>query len=239
MFRRLLYCTITGVFLASLAMVAQANTVQPVINVDQGPDLKPTGTISYDGNGGPLSGNDITFDTISGQRTPEGSGPGESLHCVNTCDLNFTTGDNTSEGPNRWTFGDGGNITLTGKVQNADGDTIASGTLMQGTFSDVPAVDGSANNNRLTFASFGPNNVASGLVDYFGLDSDASFRFTHTDIVASGASFGDDGSFNGGVDNGDLTTTQKVPEPGAFGIFGLALIMVAGLIAVRRRTTNV
>jgi len=237
MFKKLLFGSIVGLFLASMALAAQAD---PIIIVDQGPNHQATGSLSYDGNGGPLNGNGITFDTIAGNGTPANAGNNGYLTCENTCTLNFTTGDNTGEGPTRWTFGDGGSITLNGTVVDQDGNTVASGTLLSSDFSDVPAVDASVTNHRLSFSGFGMNDVAQGLVDYFGLDSNASFRITHTDIVASGAIIGDNGSLDGDVDNADLntTTTTGVPEPGVFGIFGLALLMVGGLIAVRRRTSD-
>ena len=102
------------------------------------------GTISYDGAGGPLVGTDIIFQQVIGVDTPANGGT--SLFCwpVN-CLLNFTTGDNITEGPPIYTFGGGGSLTLTGglntKIDGTGVQVVAPGTLLasNGNF-DLPAI---------------------------------------------------------------------------------------------------
>jgi len=102
------------------------------------------GTLTYDGVGGPLVGTDIIFQQVIGVDTPANGGT--SLFCwpVN-CVLNFTTGDNTLEGPPIYTFLGGGSLTLTGGLNTAiDGSgvqVVPGGTLLalNGSF-DTPAI---------------------------------------------------------------------------------------------------
>ncbi|MES1937281.1 PEP-CTERM sorting domain-containing protein [Salinisphaera hydrothermalis] len=210
-----------------------------VINFDQANAQSPAGTVSYDGEGGALTGSGISFGEV---RLNGGSTPGDhqnTLTC-NSCSIDFTTGNNLSEGNEDqiWKFAGGGNLTLSGEVVNNDGQTVAHGTLFKGTFDNggTQVVIGNGSNSFNASLS-GKDEFNSDLASYFGLNNDTGLDFSSTAIALGNATFGGDGSFDSGqLQNADVTVeSNDVPEPSPFGIFAVGLALVAGGLGFRRK----
>ena len=85
--------TLVVVLTMALLLPVVANAV-PNLKFDDG--TTPGGTVSYNGAGGPAVGANIIFTTITGLETPANAGV--TLTCTG-CLMNFTTGNNLSEGP--------------------------------------------------------------------------------------------------------------------------------------------
>ena len=224
--------------IAAIGFSAAASAA-PIINFDQDAG-QPTGSISYDGNGGALIGKNISFSYISANETPKNSGNAGRLNCAD-CMLNFKTGANNEEGPQTWTFGSGGTFALTGTAKDQSGNTIADGLLSNGTFSGATAgqqnLDPTTESMTISIGSFGTADNSSALVQYFGLSDGAQFMFSNTVISLMQTTFGDDGSFSGDITGADLNQTgpAAVPEPQEWAMFGLGVMLVAGGLAFRRK----
>ncbi|WP_353249448.1 PEP-CTERM sorting domain-containing protein [Salinisphaera sp. T31B1] len=211
-------------FYAAVSVSASAGT----INFDQR-DSGATGGLSYDGNGGALVGKDITFSFVSS--------PSNSTVTCSGCLLNFTTGNNITEGNgtgSSWTFGTGGSFELTGSV--VDGSTtLASGSLLSGQFVGNQ-VFSRAGNKSGAFVGSGSNTVAAGLAQYFGIDPNSEFMFLTTNFSLGNLTFNGAHGFNGDVDAADLATTTNVPEPQELAMFGLGIALLVGGMAFRRKS---
>lgn len=189
------------------------------------------GTISYDGAGGALIGTDIEFDLVQGNGTP--SNDGVTLDITGGV-LNFTTGNNSLEGPNLWTFGSGGTFSLSGTVTDpgAGGAVVATGTLLSGSFTGSPVAiyDGTS---QINVSAFGIDEKNQDLLDYFGITGN-DFVFSNTEIASSNVVVGADGSFSGDVTEADLVnTSQEIPEPAAVAVW--SVLGLIGIVAYRRR----
>ncbi|HET7314506.1 PEP-CTERM sorting domain-containing protein [Salinisphaera sp.] len=225
---------------AALALGLSASASASVINFDQAGAASPTGSISYDGNGGALIGSGISFDEVSlnGGTVPDGHA--STLTCV-SCSIDFATGDNISEGldDNVWSFAGGGYFKLSGTVMNGN-ETIADGTLFSGVFDGGGSqfVFGTSNDS-FTAALSGEDDFNSDLASYFGLSGNSGFAFSNTEIALGNATFGDNGSFDSGLlRNADVTveaSSQDVPEPSPLAMFAIGLALVAGGLGFRRK----
>jgi PEP-CTERM motif len=207
----------------------------PTLNFDQGFGAgQAGGTLSYDGEGGPLVGTNIGFGALAGFETPLQSGT--PLFCVPSCQLDFTTGANTAEavglpgGVEQWTWAEGGTFVLEGTLNTASdgtGTEIASGTLLAGSFDAVSGVVGTE--GRLLVVGIGEDEKIAEILQFYGLSEFLPFRFAQTEIVATGLVVGANNSLNGSVTAADLTNTQ-IPEPGTLLLFGSG----AAALALRR-----
>ena len=226
---------------AAIAFGVSFSASAAVVNFDQANAQAPDGSVSYDGNGGALTGSGISFDQISlnGGNAPAGND--SQLTCV-SCSIDFETGGNVEEGPNVWSFGGGGNLTLSGEAQDSSGETVADGTLFSGTFDGRPGeaaqlVTGDGQDS-LSATLSGTDDFNDTLASYFGISEDASFDFTNTVIALGSASFDGEGGFSSdNLQNADVTAqpTQSVPEPSELGIFAAGLALVVGAMGFRRR----
>lgn len=198
-----------------------------------------SGTISYNGAGGGLTGLNIEVDNVVGLLTPANANV-TSL-CV-SCVLNFTSGSLSNaggpppSGSNNgwWSFGSGGSITITGGVQLQGATDIPVGsTLMSGTFNNAFVQDLGAQ-FRVTFGSFSDSKHLD-LLSYYGLTPEP---FTGALTLLFGSSNGGVGSaftstsvFGGSVVN-TPSPVNPVPLPAAIWLFGSG---VAGLLAAKGR----
>jgi hypothetical protein len=183
------------------------------------------GTLSYDGAGGAMIGGSIGLDTVVGGGTP--SNAGVILACVG-CELSFTTGGNTLEGPPVWTFGGNaalGSFTITGSIPLLG----ISGTLLTGSV----AIGSALNFGQLTGSVLGPDIKRPELVAFYGLTG-YEFTYANTDIVLT-PTIGADGSFTGTVETATVTNTATTPVPeygSTMTLLGLGLL---GLGTLRRK----
>lgn len=214
-----LHITIAALVLSVFASTASA---VPVLSFDDDGSSQD-GTLSYDGNGGALIGSGIDFVSLLATDTP--SNNGTILSCIG-CELNFTTGNNISEGPLAWTFAGGGSLTITGTLTDGGGFST-SGTLVSGSFSQVGVL---GINNTIVMTGLGVDTKDTDLLDFFGL-SDSVFEFASTNISLANAVIGPNGGFFGTVTNADFDNT--VPEPAISALVGLGLLGVG--LARRRR----
>lgn len=213
-----LHTTIAAIVLSVFASAANA---VPVLSFDDD-GAAQDGTLAYDGNGGALVGAGIDFVSLLGTGTP--SNDGAILSCIG-CELNFTTGNNTSEGPLVWTFAGGGSLSITGTLTDGGGFST-SGTLVSGSFSDVGVFGGG---QTIIMSGLGVDTKDPDLLDFFGL-TDSVFEFASTNISIANAVINPNGGFFGTVTNADFDNT--VPEPAISALVGLGLL---GLGLARRR----
>ncbi|NEP81331.1 MAG: hypothetical protein F6K39_26095 [Okeania sp. SIO3B3] len=145
---------------------------------------------------------------------------GAELVC-DSCVLNFETGANISE-DNSYTFANGGSVSITGTVTDDLGNIIASGELVNGSFTEDVSVI--TNDFAAVFAGLGVNDMNSDLSSFFGIET-TEFTFAQTAIAMEEVEVENNGGFSGVVTNVDFdSTAKKVPEPTV--LFGLGVVVM-------------
>jgi len=216
------------VLLACLTFVSYSASAA-IISFDDGANPNQDGTLSYDGDGGVLTGDGIDFFTIIGEDTPLNNNT--TLTCVD-CVLNFVTGNNISEPTGSspvWVFSGPGELFITGTVMDGATTIVDDDLLVSGTFSQA-TVSGSEPGAVLIFSGIGGDSKHDNLIDFFGLSN--PFTFASTDISIGNANFLENGGFNGTVTNADFDNISIVPVPAAVWLFGSGLL---GLVGIARR----
>lgn len=209
-------------FLGSFLVLGSASAVQ--INFDNIDDI---GTLSYDGEGGPLVGAGIFFDSIVGTGTPDNDTV--ELKIVDGI-LNFSTGNNISENVlGIWTFASGGSFVLTGSVYNGLNE-LFSGTILTGSFSGYAYAINTP--FYLLFSGVGVDEKAQELTDFYGIEAPWGFNFANTVITGSAPTIGTNGGFRVVVKDADIVNTAAVPEPATMMLLGMGLL---GLGAIGRK----
>jgi len=192
------------------------------------------GTLSYDGDGGSLVGTDILFETVMGTDTPDNDGV---VLDISDGYLNFETGPNISEGPSIWEFESGGNFILEGTVKDENGDVIASGELLNGSWTANPynpQVTG--NQFVLILSGFGIDSKNQDLLDFYGITA-TNFQFVNTEISSEINMFDDKtGAFAANVTNADLVNAS-IPDASIMFLLGPSLLCL-GLLGRRKSKTK-
>jgi hypothetical protein len=191
----------------------------PVLHFDD--PIARGGTIVYGGAGGPAIGTDILIQNIISVDTPNNNGV--ALTCLG-CTLSFTTGNNISEGPDLWTFAQGGSFQLTGSVPAAG--IIAPALLIDGTFSDSNPLQ-SSNGDIGLFIGGGVDVKNPLLAAFYGLGPDG-FAFGSTFLQAGTFSFDPaTGAFSGTNNGANINNLATVSNPAALLLFGAGLAAAA------------
>jgi hypothetical protein len=132
------------------------------------------GSVTYDGNGGPLLAEDIPFSGVFGLGTLLNDGAGNGLSCQ-ACLLDFATGDNVSEGPSLWSFSNAtSSFVLSGDAVDPGNTLVASGILLTGYFTDVITYSGPTGvltAPATVFGALSPADMDAAVAAYFSLQN--------------------------------------------------------------------
>jgi hypothetical protein len=220
-----------GVLLA----IFRTTPVQAAELIDFGTGLAGAGGhMTYDGQGGVLSGSGILLGVMTAMGTPINDGVhlatgGAPCAFPGLCaELDFTTGVLDSYQNGTYSFKPGGSFVITGGIP---GTGIADAPLMWGSFTSDSVLDG----GQLKFNAAGADNVNATLLSYLGIAPGTSFEFVGSII---GANLGNPGSYNGGffdvtTVSSDLSSiTTQTPEPMTLSLMAMG---GAALFGARRR----
>jgi hypothetical protein len=229
--KKLITCTIAAAAL-SLGAIGMASA-QPILAFDQASDNEG-GTLSWDGPHTAFTGSNIIFDQVTGTDTPQHDG--STLHFTNGSldfELGDYTGKTTSGSQIIATFGSGGSFTLSGDYGGTSYPDIVKGSW------DGATVTYNENTGDLSIIGSGFDTKTPDLLAYFGLDSDADFTFSNSELSAKVDYINTDtGELQATVTESDLTNKMSVPEPAALGLFGLALVMLGVALRYRQRSDS-
>ena len=187
------------------------------------------GTISYGGGTTPLFGTGVQALSVVGIGTPLNAGvPHQCVGCV----LDFTTGNFIfiSSGPSSWTFGAGGNITLTGGISGSGLSIPIGTTLFDGSFTSNPVVIQGPLGLRALVAGFSDTKNQT-LTDFFGLPNASFGGLVNLSFAAPGNPAS--GFTSTAVLSGDVANSP-VPEPGTLLLIGSGLVGIG--VGARRRS---
>lgn len=182
-----------------------------------------SGSISYNGTGGPLVGSGISVNTVTGLGTAANTGTGLS---ISGGLLGWVTGPLTGATSSSWSFGggSGSSLTLTGGISSLG---IASGTTLLSGYWGTATVTSIGNNFDIAGASFF-DYVNPVLAAYFGEPSASAWN-GNFNISFFAAGTPPSGFTSSQVLSGDVVTTVPVPEPASaalvvLGLFGIAVL---------------
>ena len=217
---------VAGVLVLLLSLVGTAAFADSLDFNIAGP---ATGTVSYNGSGGPLVGSGISVNTVTGVSTSANTGIALALTGGT---LGWTTGNLTGTTATSWSFGGGGvsSLTLTGGISSLG---IASGTTLLSGFWGTASVFSLGNNFNIAGATFF-DYVNPTLAAYFGESSASAWNGNfNISFAASGAPPA--GFASSQVFSGDVVTTAPVPEPASAALLILGLFGIAALALGRSR----
>jgi hypothetical protein len=213
-----------GLLTAGALTLGVANHASAVAYLDFD-QLTDGGTLSYNGTSGHLKGKDIRFDLIKGIDTPLHTGV--ALDCLG-CELDFVTGSNISNTAPNYSWHGGGSLTLKGTAKYGV-TTIASGTLLTGTW-DEPVL-GLLNSGQksFSFVGTGENTLALGLQTFYGL-SEESAPFSNSELTVVTKFVKSGKGFDADVKEADYVSSIPVatPEPGTLLLLSTGLLGMVG-----------
>jgi hypothetical protein len=224
-----------------LLLVALAFLLAPMVALADGVPLldfavapSAGASISYDGSGGPLVGQDISIVSVQGLNTPVNSG--ETIYIEGGL-LNFMTGALSGTSSTSWTFGGGEDsfISITGWSDISCGSECTNDPpwLLYGGFGDATVLT-LGPTFKIAGASFWDYKCWN-LLEYFGLQDYAFNPLAGNFNISFEANGVPPGAFESTqVLSGDVVNT--VPEPGTLALLGTGLLSIAGL--VRRKLTS-
>jgi hypothetical protein len=213
-----------SILVLAMACMFLAITPAQAVLIDFGVIAPTSGSISYDGAGGPLVGLNIEIDNVVGSDVPMNNGV---VLTITDAVLNFTTGNLTGSTATQWNFGGGpaSSITIVGDIAALGLDDAV---LMSGSFGSAN-VFSIGNTYKIAGSSFfdWKNEV---LLAYYGVDfylnwkGNFNISFDATGLPPAGFS-------SSALYSGDVTN-NPVPEPTTMLLIGSGLL---GLGLIRRR----
>jgi hypothetical protein len=195
----------------------------------------PGGWLSYDGQGGALTGSHILLGVLTAVGTPDNSGVHQAnglAPCLTVlcAELSFTTGALSSYSNGVYSFQQGGSFTIAGGIS---GTGVTSQPLVWGNFTSESVLDGG---QLKLFAATGGDHVSADLLKYLGIADGTSFDFVGSVIGLNLGFSGPGGGFNALAVSSDISSVAT-PEPASLALMLLGTCMV-GVRTLRRRVAN-